>query len=260
VKPSVLKSKDFTAVTGWKESAAVQFAANEVHIWIQPLPHKGEDFLSTLDRKTLVLNQEERERVQRKQKQSVHDAQELAMSRTFLREVLARYRGQAASDILIEYGASGKPYVQSGPQFNLSHTQGCCVLAVAARTELGIDLEYVRPLLRMNAVIQRFLTKEEKCYVLDHGEKEHVTMRRVWQVLTQKEAWIKACGQSLCGQWRKLNTMGEELDEVHGVEREGQYYALQSLNVGPKYTAILCTKGKARPLVRWMNVGNSIQS
>lgn len=248
------------AVTGWKESAAVHFVANEVHIWTQPLPHKGEDFLSRLDIDTCVLSQDEIERVQRKQKQSMHDAQNLVMSRTFLREVLAMYTGQSASDIYIEYGASGKPYVRCGPQFNLSHTEGCCVLALAAHTELGIDLEYVRPLLRMSAVIRRFLTEDEKCYVLNHREEEQVTIRRVWQVLTQKEAWIKACGQSLSGQWRKLNTMGEGLDGHQVVEREGQHYNFQSLNVGPNYSATLCTTGKTRPLVRWMNVADDKQS
>ncbi|MFX3648395.1 MAG: 4'-phosphopantetheinyl transferase superfamily protein [Paenibacillus sp.] len=260
MESSILKSKDFTSVTGWKESPTVQFAANEVHIWTQPLPNKGEDFLSRLDIDTCILSQDERERVQRKQKQSMHDAQKLVMSRTFLREVLAMYTGQSASDIHIEYGTSGKPYVQSGPQFNLSHTEGCCVLALAAHTELGIDLEHVRPLLRMSAVIRRFMTEEEQCYVLDHQEEEQVTIRRVWQVLTHKEAWIKACGQSLCGQWRNLNTRGEGGDGYPVVEREGQYYHLQSLNVGPNYSATLCTTGKTRPLIRWLKVADDKRS
>ncbi|MGN7415574.1 4'-phosphopantetheinyl transferase family protein [Paenibacillus sp. SAF-068] len=248
------------AITGWKESTAFYFVGHEVHIWTLPLPNKGEDFLSGLDTDTCILSQDERDRVQRKQKQCMHDAQKLVMSRTFLREVLSMYTGQSASDLHIEYGASGKPHVQSGPQFNLSHTEGCCVLALAAHTALGIDLEHVRPLLRMSAVIRRFMTEEEQCYVLDHKEEEQVTIRRVWQVLTQKEAWIKACGLSLCGQWRNLNTMGKGGDGHYVVEREGQHYSLQSLNVGPNYSAALCTPGKTKPRIRWMNVAGDKRS
>lgn len=256
-----LRTQDFTLDMGFFPSSArsTSFRADEVHIWTCPLPDQEEDSLSTLDMDMFLLSPDEKERVHRKKKTSLLAAHSLAISRTFLRYVLAHYMREKASDILIKYGAAGKPYVKGGPQFNLSHTQGVSVLAVTAHNALGVDVEYVRPLLHMDAIIKRFLTEDERQYVLENRSDEHETRRRLWHVLTRKEAWIKACGQSLCGRWRSLSTWCAKKDDRDVRALEGQQYVLQSLDVGQGYSASLCVTGNRKASVRWMNTTEGIR-
>lgn len=122
-----------------------------------------------------------------------------------------------------------------------------------------MDVEWVRPLLREKAIIQRFLTEEERDHVLEAICSGEDSSSLLWKVLTGKEAWIKASGQSLCGQWRNLNTVQAIRNDEHVLEWAGQNYVLHSLNMGKGYSASLCVTGTERSLVRRMNVADHIQ-
>lgn len=233
----------------------------EVHIWTQALPRR-EDQLQTADAMDSgALTIEEHERMTKISRNSLLKAHCWMISRTFLRRVLAQYMQLQARDIRFEYGTSGKPYLVGGPQFSLSHTNGLCVLAVTStNNELGVDVEWVRPLLREQAIIQRFLTEEERDHVLEAICSGGESSSLLWKVLTSKEAWIKASGQSLCGQWRNLNTIQAIRNHEQLLEWAGQKYVLQSLKMGKSYSASLCVTGTEIPLIRWMNMDSHIQS
>ncbi|MDT9722400.1 4'-phosphopantetheinyl transferase superfamily protein [Paenibacillus sp. ClWae2A] len=233
----------------------------EVHIWTQALPRR-EDQLQTADAvDSGALTMEEHERMSKISRNSLLKAHCWMISRTFLRRVLAQYMQLQARDILFEYGTGGKPYLVGGPQFSLSHTNGLCVLAIASsNNELGVDVEWVRPLLREQAIIQRFLTEEERDYVLEAVCSGEDSSFLLWKFLTGKEAWIKASGQSLCGQWRNLNMVQAIKNHEHLLEWAGQKYVLQSLKMGKSYSASLCVTGREMPLIRWMNVDNHMRS
>ncbi|MGC5775322.1 4'-phosphopantetheinyl transferase family protein [Paenibacillus pabuli] len=226
----------------------------EVHLWKQALPTSENQLQSAVATGLDTLAPEEQQRVWKIGKASLLEAHSWMTSRLFLRNVLAQYMQQQARDIQIKYGPSGKPYIHGGPRFSLSHTKGLCVLAVtSSNTELGVDIEWMRPLLRQQAIINRFLTEEEQGYVLDSACNgvEHSPL--LWEMMTRKEAWIKACGQALCGQWRALNTVDERFTKLDLVEREGCFYILRKLDVGMEYNATLCVEGKTEPSIRWMS-------
>ncbi|WFR63266.1 4'-phosphopantetheinyl transferase superfamily protein [Paenibacillus amylolyticus] len=233
----------------------------EVHIWIQALPRR-EDELQTADAMDSgALTIDEHERMTNISRRSRLKAHCWMISRTFLRSVLAQYMQLQARDIRFEYSTAGKPYLVGGPQFSLSHTNGLCVLAIASSNNaIGIDVEWVRPLIREQAIIQRFLTEEERDDVLEAMCSGKDASFLLWEVLTGKEAWIKASGQSLCGQWRNLNTAQAIHHHEHLLEWGGQKYVLQSLKMGRGYSASLCVKGSRIPRIRWMNMDYSIQS
>lgn len=67
-------------------------------------------------------------------------------ARWALRGVLERYLGEPAAAIELEPGR-GKPCLRRGDgiEFNLSHSTGLALVAVAERREVGIDVEAVRP-------------------------------------------------------------------------------------------------------------------
>ncbi|MFC9711451.1 4'-phosphopantetheinyl transferase family protein [Paenibacillus sp. NPDC056933] len=228
----------------------------EVQLWKQALPTSENQLQSALALAQDTLTPEEQQRMRKIEKVSLLGAHSWMTSRLFLRNVLAQYMQQQARDIQIEYGPSGKPYIHGGPQFSLSHTKGLCVLAVKpSNTELGVDVEWMRPLLRQQAIIHRFLTLEEQGYVLDSASKGEEHFLLLWEMITRKEAWIKACGQALCGQWRALNTVDERFTKLDLVEHEGRFYMLCKLdNLGSGYNATLCTEGRTEPSIRWMSL------
>ncbi|MHA7580980.1 4'-phosphopantetheinyl transferase family protein [Paenibacillus vandeheii] len=226
----------------------------EIHLWKQALPTSEDQVQLAVMMDQTMLTSEEQQRVSRIGKSSLLKAQGWMSSRLFLRSVLAQYMQLQARDIQFNYGISGKPYVQGGPRFSLSHTKGLCVLAVTSSVaELGVDVEWMRPLLRQQAIIDRFLTAEEQGHILNGVRKGQERSRLLWEMLTRKEAWIKASGQALCGQWRTLNTMDKHFAEGSLVEREGQSFMLRKLEVGRGYIAALCLKGKIDPSIRWMS-------
>lgn len=225
----------------------------EIHLWKQALPISEDQVQSAVMIAQNTLTPEEQQRMSRIGKSSLLEAHCWMTSRLFLRSVLGQYMQLQARDIQFNYGSSGKPYVQGGPRFSLSHTKGLCVLAVTSSiTELGVDVEWMRPLLRQQAIIDRFLTVEEQAYILNGVRKGQERSRLLLEMLTRKEAWIKAAGEALCGQWRTLNTVDEHSAEMNLVEREGRSYMLRELDVGRGYIAALCLEGKVQPSIRWM--------
>lgn len=226
----------------------------EIHLWKQALPISEDQVQLAVMMDQTTLTAEEQQRVSRIGKSSLLKAQGWMSSRLFLRSVLAQYMQLQARDIQFNYGISGKPYVQGGPRFSLSHTKGLCVLAVTSSVaELGVDVEWMRPLLRQQAIIDRFLTAEEQGHILNGVRKGQERSRLLWEMLTRKEAWIKASGQALCGQWRTLSTMDKHFAEKSLVEREGQFFMLRKLEVGRGYIAALCLEGEIDPSIRWMS-------
>ncbi|MFE6077571.1 4'-phosphopantetheinyl transferase family protein [Paenibacillus sp. NPDC057886] len=226
----------------------------EIHLWKQALPISEDQVQSAVTIAQATLAPEEQQRMSRIGKSSLLEAHCWMTSRLFLRSVLAQYMQLQACDIQFNYGISGKPYVQGGPRFSLSHTKGLCVLAATSSSaELGVDVEWMRPLLRQQAIINRFLTVEEQGYILNGVQKGQERSRLLWEMLTRKEAWIKASGQALCGQWRMLNTVDEHSAEMNLVEREGRSYMLRELDVGSGYIAALCLEGKVQASIRWMS-------
>lgn len=231
----------------------------EVHIWTQQLPISESQLHETDFVCSKALSLDEHTRIERMRTNSPLRAHCWMLSRIFLRKVLAAYMQSDARDIALQYGTAGKPYVLSGPQFSLSHTQGCCILAVTSNSNpIGIDMERVRPLLRQEAIVRRFLTVAERHCFMESLRSEdesspYDSSLLLWKFVTGKEAWIKAIGQSLCGQWRKLDTAGAVCDDEHVLERNGQNYVLQSLSMHSNYVISLCASGKTRLSVRWMN-------
>jgi 4'-phosphopantetheinyl transferase len=83
-------------------------------------------------------------------------------SRWALRRVLCRYLDMPAAEIELELGGHGKPRLRNsnGLEFNLSHSEGLAVVAVAERP-VGIDVEAIRPGRDTLTLVERILPAEE---------------------------------------------------------------------------------------------------
>jgi 4'-phosphopantetheinyl transferase len=116
--------------------------------------------------------------------------------RGVLRRILAHYAETNARELTFETGAHGKPSLAPGHgtlHFNLSHSGGLAALAVSRDTEMGIDVERIRPF--TEDVAERFFAPGEVAALRALPEGEQLdAFYRIW---TRKEAFLKATGDGL---------------------------------------------------------------
>lgn len=152
---------------------------------------------SLLDRYRQLLSAEERHR-----ETCFHfkkDQHRYLVSRALVRTALSAYAPIAPADWAFNFNAYGKPSIansiHSALSFNLSHTDGLSVLAVARGIELGIDTENMfareTPLNSAN----HYLNPSETTALYALNDRDQLL--RFYEHWTLKEAYIKARGLGL---------------------------------------------------------------
>ena len=134
------------------------------------------------------------------------DRQQYVASRGLVRRLLGAALDTPASALVFEYGAHGKPAISAAFLqgrtlcFNLSHSAGWAMFALAWDREVGIDLESATRLKRdvdgLAGLAARVLSARELAIwqaLPDAGAREAAFLR-AW---TRKEAYAKATGQGL---------------------------------------------------------------
>ncbi len=124
-----------------------------------------------------------------------------ATSQGGLRNILSRYLGCSPNEVPMQRQSGGKPYVESGPHFNLSHTEGVTV-AVFSGQEVGIDLEKADRRVSADGISKKFFTPEEvKMLSLLKDEEKRAYFLRLWVC---KEASVKLSGEGIAFGLRKV--------------------------------------------------------
>ncbi len=122
------------------------------------------------------------------------------VSHAWKRRILGRYLDRDPAALAFATGEWGKPELASpedhGIRFNLSHSKGVTLIAVAPKLDLGVDVEELQNAERMEPIFQRFGATEEKAALApDLNERDLGRMLTAWWV--GKEAYIKAVGMGL---------------------------------------------------------------
>src|SRR5262249_39550263 len=73
-----------------------------------------------------------------------HDRDRCTVRTGILRTLLGRYLGVEPERVRLERDARGKPFVPPAVQFNMSHSAGVVLIAVARRA-VGVDVERIDP-------------------------------------------------------------------------------------------------------------------
>ena len=120
------------------------------------------------------------------------DRDRYVAGRARLRRILGDYLGQAPEALRFSYGAHGRPSVD-GAQFNLSHTADLAALAVTPASDLGLDIEKVRPI-EMDVARMHFAPAEFAALTGLPANDRTAAFYRCW---TRKEAYLKARGTGL---------------------------------------------------------------
>ncbi len=130
----------------------------------------------------------------------VNDRNRFVVARGLLRELLGGYLQQAPAGLEFSYGQHGKPSLaggnaSSGLRFNLSHSSGLVVYAIARERNLGIDVEHVRPESAGEDIAQRYFSAREVNDLRTLPPEARV--EGFFHCWTRKEAYLKATGMGL---------------------------------------------------------------
>jgi 4'-phosphopantetheinyl transferase len=114
-------------------------------------------------------------------------------ARSALRRILAAYVGAAPAALNFVTAAHGKPHLEGGPPFNLSHSGDTMLLAVATRGTVGVDIEdFGRLDGDWRAVTQRVFSDAERAQLERMAPQDRPgAALRGW---VRKEAYTKARG------------------------------------------------------------------
>ena len=130
--------------------------------------------------------------------------------RATLRFLLGRALGIAPSAVAIQRGRRGRPELAGGtamPDFNVSHTRGGAVFAIAhdlpRHFRIGVDVEREDRRLDADGLARKFLTARERTTL--PGDDADARRRRFLRYWTCKEAMSKATADGLIAPFARLD-------------------------------------------------------
>jgi 4'-phosphopantetheinyl transferase len=224
----------------FRESPAdLDLAADDVHVWFARVV----DIRDIMVACTNLLSAPEQARAEKFK--FARDRDLFVATHVALRSILARYLKQSAMDIDFGTGPNGKPSLAAGSSrhvsFNLSHSGGLAMIAVASCREVGVDVELIKQDFAFDEIAERFFTAREVAAL--RALPDDVRCQGFFKCWTSKEAFLKAKGTGLSG----------ELDEIEiTLDQDGQVqiaasipgWSLAEINPGEDYVAALVTQGE----------------
>ncbi len=234
--------------------SSFQLASDEVHTWCVSLDVPPE----TSARLYAALTPDERTRSARFQFE--RDQQRFIVARGVLRDLLGRYLQTQPGQISFVYNAFGKPDLSpefgNRLKFNLSHSAGLALIAIATASNVGVDLEYIRAQSDY-AIARRFFSTAEVDYL--SALPSHIYAEAFFSCWTKKEAYLKACGEGLAV---PLNNFSVPLttDPAHApvdlyvASKDivpAKRWSLYALRPAPGYTGALVIEGTGWRLRQW---------
>lgn len=171
----------------------------EVHLWYQVPEKVAGDALHSCE---AVLD--ETERTYLTGVTHLRRRHEFTVARALLRRTLSRYDGRAPDAWRFVLNEHGRPCFPANPdadppehalRFNVSHTAGLIVVAVARDSEVGVDVEDTERRGRTVTLADRWFSPAESAALRALPQAQQ--RDRFFDLWTLKESYIKARGMGL---------------------------------------------------------------
>ena len=187
------------------------------------------------------------------------DREHFIVARGVLRAILGGYLNRMPACLSFSYSSHGKPALAGESdgdaiRFNMSHSRGVALYAVARGREVGIDLERIRFDLAVAEIAGQFFSPQEVAMLRElPTEAQSQAFFRCW---TRKEAYVKARGEGLSLPLDEFDVSlapGEPA-AVLGTQRdpsEASRWSLQELTPAPGFVAALAVAGHGWRLACW---------
>jgi len=222
---------------------------DHVHVWRAWLDHEpgcGDSFRAT-------LSPDERARADRFRFD--RDRARFVAGRAALRMILGRYLRREPATLRFGYGPQGKPFLAEAPgadlRFNLSHSYGLALYAVARSRDVGIDVEKIDPRFESGIAEQFFSPREVAALRSLPSAGQTEAFFACW---TRKEAYAKAKGEGLGLRLDQFEiSLGESAALLWSDEDPGdtRRWRLEALSPGSGYAAAIAVGGDRCSLACW---------
>ncbi len=218
-----------------------------VHVWQARL----DQFAGRQGQMLELLSADERERAARFH--FAADRSHFIAARALLRTLLGRYLDLPPGQLSFSYGPYGKPALAGEGEsralrFNVSHSHGVALYAVARERDVGVDVEYLRRDILGESLAERFFSAREVATL--RALPADVQPQAFFNCWTRKEAFIKARGEGLSFPLDRFEVSLDPkepaaLVSVMDDPREASRWSLQALPVEEGYVAALAVEGHA---------------
>jgi len=208
---------------------------DEIHVWRASLDQPPAR-VAALEQ---TLSLDEHARAQRYH--FAHDRQHFIIRRGLLRQMLGDYLGIEPGSLRFRSGPFGKPELAEmpctyTPHFNVSHSHELALFAFARDHEVGVDIEYVRPVAEAEQIAGRYFSVQERDTLRDLPPDWMYEQFFIYW--TRLEAYLKASGMGLAG----AENQGLLSPENTAWPLYGPIYSMQP---APGYVAALAVQAKA---------------
>lgn len=230
------------------------FPSCEIHVW------QATSNAELADELRPAISNAECQRAQRFR--HAEDAQQFVVARGVLRTIVGHYLDQPSRNVQFCYGSTGKPEVadDSRLQFNVSHSGGMVLVAIANEREVGVDVERINRVFEFESLAAHFFSPSENAAL----QKIPADMRRRAFFLTwsRKEALLKAKGEGLAALRNEfqLPVLSDPLPKALRVmDREQSKWLVTDLPCGDDYAAAVAVRGFVmQPRLRpWQEIASS---
>ncbi len=185
------------------------------------------------------------------------DRRRFVVARGALRHLLGKRIGKAPAAVEFGYGEYGKPFVKQvfaaqsesvgslgilphkAFEFNLSHSGELALCGLGHDRKIGIDIEKIRSIGRLEMMMERCLSTAEQVRV--KAARLEDQSRLFLEYWTCKEAYLKATGLGLTQSMQSVEIAASQL--VHVPDDCAQRWRLHSIAVPEGYVAALVVAG-----------------
>lgn len=233
--------------------ANVALSGDAVHVWRAELDQP----VRIREHLTAALSADELQRAERFYFD--RDRQRFAVGRGILRAILASYLNREPSEIEFCYGSRGKPALAAGCAesrlcFNLSHSGGLALVAIALGSEVGIDLEQIREMPDAEAIAANFFSARENAALRALPAEQK--LQAFFHGWTRKEAYLKAIGDGLAQPLDSVEVSlapGEpaKLLSIAGDRAAASRWAIADLTPAPGFAGAIATEAGNFAIACW---------
>lgn len=226
---------------------------DEVHVWRIHL-NQSPTVVQSLET-TLSADEQRRAAAYHFEPDRLH----FIVARGALRTILGYYLNVPPPTLRFGYGKHGKPALLTRRcarvlRFNVTHAHELALVAVTVDRDVGIDLEYCRPLPAAETIAAQFFSRSEQAALaaiaLEHRPHAFFTC---W---TRKEAYLKAQGDGLSLPLDQFDVAVNPAEPaallaVCGEPQATARWSMRSVATLPSYVATLVVEGHGRRLSTW---------
>jgi 4'-phosphopantetheinyl transferase len=189
-----------------------------------------------LDAALRLLRADERRQADRFRQEV--DRRRFVLARALVRTLIAARLGADPSDVELAVGPHGKPRLateaRSDVRFNIAHAGDRVVVALAETTEVGVDVEPIRPLSDSLRVAGRFFHPSEYRELRRlTGPARDEAFLRLW---VRKEAYVKCLGVGLSDELSAPILLAVDRGRSHR-DADGRRWCVRDIDVGAGYAA-----------------------